>query len=108
MDLQLTVDLAYLEKNKSHFLTASVDYVRLDSGTATEFENIYKRNINPRFILTKWCSACILDMVRELAKFYETTKNSHSDSLPSQEKISERETRKRALRDKVDKGRKGS
>ena len=34
------------------------------------FYEIYKRHINPGYVLTPWCSECVIDMVARLGTWY--------------------------------------
>jgi len=39
-------------------------------GTMDRFYEIYKRYINPGYVLTPWCSECVIDMVARLGSWY--------------------------------------
>lgn len=36
------------------------------------FHQIFQRYLQPGYILTPWCSSCVLDMVKRLGDWYET------------------------------------
>jgi hypothetical protein len=35
------------------------------------YEHIYRKYMNPDFILTVWCSHCIFDMIKRLYEWYD-------------------------------------
>ena len=39
-------------------------------GTMDCFYDIFKRYINPGYVLTPWCSECVIDMVARLGAWY--------------------------------------
>ena len=36
------------------------------------FHQIFQRYLQPGYVLTPWCSSCVLDMVQRLGDWYET------------------------------------
>lgn len=65
--------IEFLEANINNWHTAKNGYVRnLDGIVLKKYESIYKEYIQKDFILTAWCSGCVLDMVIRLYRVYET------------------------------------
>ena len=83
----------FLEANIHNWHTAKNGYVRnLDGNVLKRYESIYKEYIQKDFILTAWCSGCVLDMVIRLYRLYETlTKDepigNNVEFLPDEVKI---------------------
>lgn len=55
----------YFEQAKMNFLHGFSPYVM------TRFEEIHNKYVRPGFVLTPWCSECVIDMVRKLGEWYE-------------------------------------
>jgi len=34
------------------------------------YEHIYRTYLDPQFVLTKWCSSCVMDCVQRLYAYY--------------------------------------
>jgi hypothetical protein len=51
-------------------------YVRnIDLDILKMYEHIYRKYMNPDFILTVWCSHCIFDMIKRLYEWYDLQPN---------------------------------
>lgn len=75
-------EIEFIHQNMENFSTARLGYVRnLGKPTLIEYENIYKKYINSSFVLTYWCSGCVLSMMKDLVKFWDA----HSDMQPEQQ-----------------------
>ena len=42
----------------------------LDLDMLLMYENIYKLYLDERFVLTKWCSNCVMDMLKRVYEYY--------------------------------------
>ena len=61
----------YLEEHIANWHTVENGYVRnLDIQLLNMNEHIYREYLDPQFVLTKWCSSCVMDMVYRLYKYY--------------------------------------
>ena len=61
----------YLEEHIGNFHTVQNGYVRnLDIQLLNMYEHIYKLYLDPNFVLTKWCSSCVMDMLKRLYNYY--------------------------------------
>lgn len=64
--------IEFLEANIHNWHTAQNGYVRnLDITILKKYESIYKNYVQSNFILTAWCSGCVLDMIVRLYRAYE-------------------------------------
>jgi hypothetical protein len=62
----------FLKKHINNYETAKSGYVRnLDLEIMKTYEHIYRKYIDPNFILTIWCGNCRMDMVLRLYAHYE-------------------------------------
>lgn len=66
-------DKLYLLEHFNNYETSQSGYLRnLDLSIMKRYENIYRKYIDPNFILTIWCGNCRMDMVVRLYKYYES------------------------------------
>lgn len=73
----------YLKEHYNNYETALSGFLRnLDLSIMKMYEHIYRKYIDPNFILTIWCGNCRMDMVLRLYKYYE--------NLPIENEISEK------------------
>lgn len=69
-------DLEFIEQNQIYFVSIADGYSRhIDHITLSRFEQIYKTNLDPNFVLTKWCGACVFDMMKRLLAYYNEFKS---------------------------------
>jgi hypothetical protein len=65
------VDRDFIESHKVYFDQARMKFLHgFAPGTMDRFYEIYKRYINPGYVLTPWCSECVIDMVTRLGVWY--------------------------------------
>lgn len=72
-------EIAFLESEAVNGKTSTMDssaaYVRnLDRGIKEKYEAIYRRLINPKFVLCYWCGNEVFAMVRDVHKTYNIWK----------------------------------
>lgn len=61
----------YLEANIGNYHTVQNGYVRnLDIHLLNMYEHIYRENLDSQFVLTKWCSSCVMEMLQRLYGYY--------------------------------------
>jgi len=61
----------YLEQNIGNYHTCQNGYIRnLDIHLLNMYEHIYRTYLDPQFVLTKWCSSCVMDCVQRLYAYY--------------------------------------
>ena len=66
-------DLAYLRMHKVYFEQAKMDFLHgFNAHMMDTFHQIFQRYLQPGYVLTPWCSSCVLDMVKRLGDWYET------------------------------------
>jgi len=46
------------------------------------YEHIYRTYLDPQFVLTKWCSSCVMDCVKRLYAYYLALPQEQVQSLP--------------------------
>ena len=64
-------DRDFIESHKVYFDQARMKFLHgFAPGTMDRFYDIYKRYINPGYVLTPWCSECVIDMVARLGTWY--------------------------------------
>lgn len=69
-------EIQFIEANMINFETAKIGYTKtIDQSILVQYEAIYKKYIDPHFVLTYWCGACVFDMIKRLIVVYETEKN---------------------------------
>ena len=67
------IDLAYLRNHKVYFEQAKMNFLHgFNAHMMDTFHQIFQRYLQPGYVLTPWCSSCVLDMVKRLGDWYET------------------------------------
>ncbi len=75
----------YLEANKVNWEMVQSGFVRnLDLPLLKMYEHIYRKYLDANFIVTIWCSNCVMEMITRLYTYYE--------GLPKEEPV--KKTRK--------------
>lgn len=75
-------DLAYLRMHKVYFEQAKMDFLHgFNAHMMDTFHQIFQRYLQPGYILTPWCSSCVLDMVKRLGDWYETIEDEMALSM---------------------------
>jgi hypothetical protein len=73
----------YLEEHIGNFHTVQNGYVRnLDIQLLNMYEHIYRSYLDPNFVLTKWCSSCVMDMLKRLYTHYFNLPQEQVQDLP--------------------------
>ena len=61
----------FLEANIGNYHTIQNGYVRnLDIHLLNMYEHIYRDNLDSQFVLTKWCSSCVMETLQRLYAYY--------------------------------------
>ena len=74
----------FIKNNIEVFKTIQVGFIKnLDTKLLTEFEKIYKENIDKGFVLQHWCNSCVFNMMKRLYEWHLTTiqVNQFSDDI---------------------------
>lgn len=68
-------DLLFLEQHQHNFETVKLGFVNnLHPNILTGYEAIYKKYIDKNYVLTPWCSSCVMSMLSHLINLYEQNK----------------------------------
>jgi hypothetical protein len=66
-------ELNFLTANKINFESVALGFTRnIHHNVLSEYERIYRENIDPQFVLIYYCGACVFDMIKRLSNHYET------------------------------------
>ena len=69
-------DLQYLRAHKVYFEQAKMNFLHgFNAHMMDTFHQIFQRYLQPGYVLTPWCSSCVLDMVQRLGDWYETVED---------------------------------
>ena len=61
----------YLEQNIGNYHMVQNGYIRnLDIHLLNMYEHIYRNYLDPQYVMTKWCSSCVMDCVQRLYSYY--------------------------------------
>jgi hypothetical protein len=64
-------DREFIEGHKVYFEQAELNFLHgMQPHVMLKFEMLYKAYLDPKFVLTTWCSACVVDMMQRLAYWY--------------------------------------
>jgi hypothetical protein len=73
----------YLEEHIGNYHTCQNGYIRnLDIHLLNMYEHIYRTYLDPQFVLTKWCSSCVMDCVQRLYAYYLALPQEQVQELP--------------------------
>lgn len=76
-------DIDFIKQTESNFIGVSDGYVKhIDHAILGSYEAIYRKYLDSNFVLTKWCGACVYDMMKRLWVYY-------SDNLTINKTINE-------------------
>lgn len=90
-------DLLFLEQHQHNFETVKLGFVNNLSPTILSgYESIYRKYIDKNFVLTVWCSSCVMSMLTHLINLYDKSKVEPLPLNSSIEVISEPKKRTRA------------
>jgi len=65
-------DREFIEGYKVFFEQAKLGFIHgMQPATMSNFENIYRTYLDKHFQLSVWCSACVVDMMQRLARWWE-------------------------------------
>lgn len=65
-------DAEFIRNHTVYFEQARLDFLHgLQPHVRNRFEMIYKAYIDRNFVLTTWCSACVVDMMQRLADWWQ-------------------------------------
>ena len=61
----------FLEANIGNYHTIQNGYVRnLDIHLLNMYEHIYREYLDSQFVMTKWCSSCVMETLQRLYNYY--------------------------------------
>jgi hypothetical protein len=80
-----SIDRKFLEDNIINFQTIEHGYTRNLYSTIGEYERIYKKYVDAGFIPTRWCPACVFNMMKRLKAWYERQPKEAEVQQPTQE-----------------------
>jgi hypothetical protein len=84
----------FLKKHYNNYETVQSGYIRnLDGDIFRMYEHIYRTYLDAGFILTMWCSFCIMDMVKRLYVYYESLPIENKEKIESQQIIKTKKKR---------------
>lgn len=62
----------FLEDNIINFQTIEHGYTRNLDGIIVQYEEIYKKYLDPGFVPQRWCGDCVFNMMKRLKRWYES------------------------------------
>ena len=78
----------FLEANIGNWHTIQNGYVRnLDIHLLNMYEHIYRENLDPNFVLTKWCSSCVMENLKRLYEYYLSLQQEEVQNLNTPENL---------------------
>lgn len=80
-------DLLFLEQHQHNFETVKLGFVNnLHPNILSGYEAIYKKYLDRNFVLTPWCSSCVMSMLSHLINLYDqSSKPVYIASVPIDE-----------------------
>lgn len=78
----------FLEANIGNWHTIQNGYVRnLDIHLLNMYEHIYRENLDANFVLTKWCSSCVMENLKRLYEYYLSLPQEELQNLNTPENL---------------------
>ena len=72
-------ELEFLEENKINFESVKLGFTRnIPFPVLETYESMYRKYLDPQFVLTYWCGECVFDMLKRLIHYVET----HTEITP--------------------------
>jgi len=66
-------DRDFFKFNAVYFEQARMGFLHgMPQATLAHMEHMYRTHLDPRFVLTAWCSACVVDMMVRLSRLWES------------------------------------
>jgi hypothetical protein len=79
-------DIQFIENNIINFETVALGFTRnMDHAVLNEYTEIYKRSLDPSFVLNAWCGSCVFDMLVRLKRHYENVISVQPTNQPNDE-----------------------
>lgn len=65
-------DIIFIEQNIINFERVKLGFVtNLMPNILNGYQDIYRRNIDPHFVVTPWCPTCVISMLERLSNHYD-------------------------------------
>lgn len=78
----------FLEANIGNWHTIQNGYVRnLDIHLLNMYEHIYREYLDSQFVLTKWCSSCVMETLGRLYHYYLSLPQEQVQNLDTPENL---------------------
>ena len=78
----------FLEANIGNWHTIQNGYVRnLDIHLLNMYEHIYREYLDSQFVLTKWCSSCVMETLQRLYAYYLSLPQEQVQNLNTPENL---------------------
>lgn len=86
----------FLAQNEINFETTKLGFIRnLSPELLDQYANIYRAYIDPHYVITPWCSSCVMAMMERLMRIYEAYKLTQAQTKIETEVIKETAKRTR-------------
>lgn len=70
-----TQEIEFLEQHIINFESVKLGFTRnIQHDVLGKYEEIYRANLDPQFVLIYYCGACVFDMLKRLSQHYEAIK----------------------------------
>lgn len=67
-----TQEIEFLEQHIINFESVALGFTRnIQHDVLGRYEEIYRANLDPHFVLIYYCGACVFDMLKRLSDFYD-------------------------------------
>ena len=68
-------EIEFLEQHIINFESVKLGFTRnIQHDVLGKYEEIYRANLDPQFVLIYYCGACVFDMLKRLSQHYEANK----------------------------------
>ena len=86
----------FLEQNSINFERVKLGFItNLSPELLDQYAAIYRSNIDPNYVVTPWCSSCVMAMMERLMRIYDAYKLTQAEQNIQTEVIKETAKRTR-------------
>ena len=65
-------DKEFIQENIINFESVRIGFLRdIPIHILNRYEQLYRSYLDPNYILTAWCSACVMDMMKRLIMYWD-------------------------------------
>ena len=78
-------DKNFIKEHIINFESVRIGFLRnIPIDVLNRYETIYRTYLDPNYILTAWCSACVMDMMKRLLAYWDDVNVEKVESIETE------------------------